>query len=144
MVIVVGVDGSDDAQLALAWAMEEAELRHATLVALAVLAESITPPGMVVIPASAEEFEQAEEMTEAAVEKVNDTRDTPVNVLVRVVAGVPGPELVNAGADMLIVGSRGAGGLSRLLLGSVSTHVVQHATCPVVVIPSPETEADEG
>jgi nucleotide-binding universal stress UspA family protein len=47
-------------------------------------------------------------------------------------------ELVNAGkdADMLVVGSRGAGGFERMVVGSVSSAVVQHATCPVVIVPS--------
>lgn len=37
-------------------------------------------------------------------------------------------------ADLLVVGSRGRGGLTSMLLGSVSQHVVQHSTCPVVVV----------
>jgi nucleotide-binding universal stress UspA family protein len=52
------------------------------------------------------------------------------------VNGVPAEELIKAGADadLLVVGSRGSGGFGRLLLGSVSSQVTHHATCPVVVV----------
>ena len=55
----------------------------------------------------------------------------------RAVTGVPAEELLSAAADadMIVVGSRGAGGFKRLLLGSVATQVTHHAGCPVVVIP---------
>jgi nucleotide-binding universal stress UspA family protein len=70
-----------------------------------------------------------------AVSQVGDPG--PASVTVRAVSGLPAHELVGASADadLVVVGSRGGGGFSRLLLGSVTNQVVAHATCPVVVIP---------
>ena len=48
----------------------------------------------------------------------------------------PAPAMVEAseGAFMIVVGARGLGGFRGLVLGSVSQHVVQHASCPVLVV----------
>lgn len=61
--------------------------------------------------------------------------DVPPQVHVDAVSGSPAEELLAAAkeAELLVVGSRGAGGFARLAMGSVSSHVAQHAHCPVVV-----------
>ena len=62
---------------------------------------------------------------------------TGPEVTVTVATGDAAEELVRAShdADMLVLGSRGSGGFSRLLMGSVSSQVTHHASCPVVIIP---------
>jgi len=62
----------------------------------------------------------------------------PTEVTVRAVHGLPAEELLRAAddAEMLVMGSRGVGGFTRLLMGSVSSQVAQHAHCPVVIIPA--------
>ncbi len=59
----------------------------------------------------------------------------------RALQGAPGPVIVEAceeaGADLLVAGSRGYGPVLRVLLGSVSTHLAHHAPCPVLVVPRP-------
>jgi nucleotide-binding universal stress UspA family protein len=80
--------------------------------------------------------ERAQEETDSTLEKI-DAESRPSSVTVRAVTGLPAEALLEAAAeaDMLIVGSRGAGGFKRLLMGSVSVQVTHHARCPVVVIP---------
>jgi nucleotide-binding universal stress UspA family protein len=65
------------------------------------------------------------------------TGPRPQSVEVLAVTGLPAGEILRAGehADMIVVGSRGAGGFMKLLLGSVSSQVAHHAHCPVVIIP---------
>lgn len=54
--------------------------------------------------------------------------------------GVPGPEVCDSarewGADLIVIGTHGRGGLSRLLMGSTAEAVVRHAPCPVLVVPA--------
>lgn len=63
-----------------------------------------------------------------------------VEVSFLVWAGEPGPAIVEAAgaesADLVVVGSRGRNRVERFVLGSVSDHVVRHATCPVLIVRS--------
>ena len=77
----------------------------------------------------------AEEMTQKAASRLGDAR--PASVTVRAVNGFVVKELVDASqdADLVVVGARSASVLGRLLIGSVSSEVVQHSACPVVIVP---------
>ena len=139
--IVVGVDGSPNSEVALAWAMSEAAKVHAPLTVLAV-SEAMksywtgNPDPFAMDSSKLDKTRQAaEELTQKVASGLGDVQPTSVNV--HVVYGFPAKELVEAShsADLVVVGSRGGGGFSRLLLGSVSSQVVEHAACPVVVIP---------
>lgn len=74
---------------------------------------------------------------QAVVDKAKANLSLPEDrVEVRVQEGAPGPVLIAAseGAQAVVVGSQGHGAVSKLLLGSVSSYCVHHATCPVVVV----------
>jgi nucleotide-binding universal stress UspA family protein len=120
--------------------MKEAAVRETPLTAMTVH-ELIRGyfGGMVEFSGDHTLAEKARQVVQAEVDSVaNALGDSaPASVTVRVASGSVVEELVNAAkdADMLVVGSRGAGGFSRLMMGSVSSLVTQHATCPVVVIP---------
>jgi len=140
--IIVGVDGSGHSHRALEWAAREAALRQASLTVLTVHQplSAWAAAGPVIYPVNdGETAESARELAEReaneALKEIGD--QLPAEVTVRAVDGLPAEELLRAaeGAEMLVVGSRGAGGFARLLMGSVSTQVTHHANCPVVVIP---------
>ena len=70
---------------------------------------------------------------------VNSRQSVRLRLRTKVPGGQPGrpEELINAGkdADMIVLGSRGAGGFTRLMMGSVAGQVAQHALCPVLIVP---------
>jgi nucleotide-binding universal stress UspA family protein len=94
----------------------------------------------VLYPGDADLAEQgrktAQEETDTVLEKIG-SESRPSSVTVRAATGLPAEALLEAAADadLLVVGSRGAGGFKSLPMGSVSTQVTHHARCPVVVIP---------
>ena len=139
--IVVGVDGSPNSERALDWAMRQAAAVHAPLT---VIAEHEVPKSYwggipVTGPADKplrEKLQQsAEAMTDKAASRLGGAG--PASVSVHAVNGFVVKELVDASqdADRVVVGARGGGAFSRLLTGSVSSDVVQHSACPVVIVP---------
>jgi len=140
--IVVGLDGSAHSERTLAWAVAEAAARKAPLTVLAVheVAAGHWTGRPVLYPGDQPELEKirqaAEEMTQKAVDQTG--QPGPASVTVRAVSGLPAEELINASrdSDLIVVGSRGGGGFAKLMLGSVSSKVLHHAHCPVVVIPA--------
>ena len=139
--IVVGVDGSDHAHRALTWAVKEAAIRHVPLTVLAVhaVAASGWTGNPMVLPGDQEEVDKIRKAAEetAAKTAAEIGQPQPPSVTVRAVDGFPVQELIGASrdAELVVLGSRGAGGFTRLTLGSVSSQVVHHAHCPVVVVP---------
>src|SRR6266478_4369933 len=116
--IIVGVDGSGHSQRALEWAMKEAAIRHLPLTVITVH-EAIRGyySGVAVFPADPARTEEARVAAQAETDKVLAGLDgpRPESVTVMAVHGFIVEELINAAkdADMIVVGSRGAGGFTR-------------------------------
>lgn len=142
----MGVDGSDGAAEALRWALGEARLRgadvrvvHARSVPLVLSIPSADAFG---VPEPAGSMDQvrtalrkeADNVLEASLKGVEAD---DVTIEGEVVEGKAAQVLIEAArnADLLVVGTRGLGGFTGLLLGSVSQQCTHHAPCPVVVVP---------
>ena len=137
--IVVGVDGSGHSRKALERAAAEAAVHGAPLTVL-VIHQAVRD-----VYGSASHYGDDAALTEKAKEAAQAETDQVLaalgsqlaSVTVTAVHGLPVDELVKAseGADMLVLGRRGMGGFARLLMGSVSSQVAQHAQCPVLIVP---------
>lgn len=138
--IIVGVDGSECSKTALRWAIAQAALTGATVQAVAAWQDPVMSGysyGWAPMQFEGDTFQAITEKT--LTETVADIAgtDSQVQIRTRVRQGHPAQVLMDAaaGAQMLVVGSRGHGTFAGILLGSISQHCVQHAPCPVTVIP---------
>ena len=135
--IVVGIDGSEHSKKALRWALDEARLRGASLRAVyawtmpvyfgyGVTAAVLDPQSL--RAAAKENLDKAVDAVAGGVKDVSIDR--------RAVEGLAAQVLVDEAkdADLLVVGSRGHGGFTGLLLGSVSQQCAHHAPCAVVIV----------
>ena len=137
--IVVGHDGSVDAQRSLEQAFELAEKLDAPLCVVRTWSIDTTPHGTLVDFGIVASFAQVSEKVCVLLESESKTaaeKHPSVAVSYRAAFGHAAEILLGLSTDarMLVVGSRGLGGFRSLLLGSVSEQCVRHAGCPVLVV----------
>jgi nucleotide-binding universal stress UspA family protein len=131
--IVVGVDGSEPSIEALRQAATMADALGSTVTAVACWRYPPAYDSFVAVE-WAPEKDAAQVLEESLASAYGDSRPAGLRTLVR--QGQPASVLIDesATADMLVVGSRGLGGFTGLLLGSVSAACAAHAHCPVLVV----------
>jgi nucleotide-binding universal stress UspA family protein len=142
--IVVGVDGSEDARRALQWAIAEGRARGARVQALHAwhmpLVDAYAISATAYDPNALEEAGRQTLARALAEVDATGLPEPPEQVLAE---GSPAKALLECAddADLIVVGSRGAGGFDRLVLGSVSSQVAVHAAVPVVIV-SPKGDVE--
>lgn len=131
--IVVATDGSDVANDALMWATDEADRRNAELV---VVHAWDYPYGNELSSPTVHDLMRVDAtlVLDDAVRRCQERGRSPVRAEIR--QSSPSKAILELAetADLVVVGSRGRGGFRSLLFGSVAHTVVEHATCPVVVV----------
>jgi nucleotide-binding universal stress UspA family protein len=138
--ILLATDLSPSALDAALYAMELASQLGAQLVIASVI-DVVVP-----IAALGQRVDQIRADREAALQAlVARARGAGARATFLVWQGDPGPTIVSAAeaerADLIVIGTHGREGVTRLLLGSVSDHVVRHARCPVLVVRGHSTVA---
>jgi nucleotide-binding universal stress UspA family protein len=132
--IVVGVDSSPDSDRAVIWALGLAERTHQPVHFV-----HVQPPAPPYVgdEQSQQLWEQAgRTVLDSAVAEAEQVHGVPVSAQTLNTSGATAEALVEAGRDaaMLVLGARGHGGFTGLLMGSVSQHAARHASCPVVAV----------
>ncbi len=137
--IVVGVDGSAEADAALGFALTEARLRGLPLRVVCAWEPPTSAYMGEAFAATPDAFTAAERHADEVL-RTTLARTPPGDVRVEAISieGHAATVLVEqaVGAELLVIGSRGLGIAKRLLLGSVSTEVAHHAPCPVAIVPA--------
>jgi nucleotide-binding universal stress UspA family protein len=138
--ILVGVDGSPGSARALAWAVEEARLRKASIVAVhawTMPVPVVGAAGVGMVPAPDADRDALEKAADTILDEALKAVPDDVEVERAPVESPPAAALVSRATDgdLIVVGTRGHGDLASLVLGSVSHDVARHAPCPVVVVP---------
>ena len=142
--VLLGADGSPTGVAAVGFAFEQASMRRVPLTALHVWTNPVAvgPGDMLPLVYDIDEV-QADEtrlLAEALAGWTSKYPDVKVNRAVR--HGWTRTTLIDATnrAQLVVVGTRGHGGFTGLLLGSVSQAVLHHAACPVAIVPPPRTD----
>ncbi|MBE6482692.1 MAG: universal stress protein [Actinomyces ruminicola] len=144
--IVVGVDGSDSARKALRRAVREADAWGAELTAIAAVPMASGAGALAWLPAAVDREQVLTDVRSGLDRAIAEATEGYPDVVVRRHAlDGNAAELLSefsTAVDLVVVGSRGRGGFSGLLLGSVSQAVLSHASCPIMVVPARTREED--
>jgi nucleotide-binding universal stress UspA family protein len=138
--IIVGVDDSPAAKVAVNWAAREAELRNVSLTLVHAVSPSLTTWWDTPLPPGLARWQQdhGRRLLDEAVKVADDAGDQagPVQIRTELLSSAAVPALADLSkdADLVVVGSRGSERWPGRLLGSVSSALVRHAHCPVAVI----------
>jgi nucleotide-binding universal stress UspA family protein len=136
--VIVGVDGTPAGEAAIEFAFAEAARRRSDLVAVHAWSDLLLEVAFAGAADALEISRVAEQARELLAERLaGRPADYPdVRVTREVVHSHPTRALLRhaAGAQLVVVGSRGRGGFTGLLLGSTSQHLLHHAQCPVAVV----------
>ena len=140
--ILLATDASEEAALAARTATDIADKTgselHLVLVGLSAAYVGMGPPEIADIPAPSQQElnEEAQRLLDAQAEQIKAHGGTVAQAHLRI--GRPDEQIValaeEIGAGLIVMGSRGLGGIRRLLMGSVSDSVVRHAHCPVLIV----------
>jgi nucleotide-binding universal stress UspA family protein len=140
--ILLATDASEEAALAARTATDIADKTdselYVVLVGLSAAYVGMGPPEIADIPAPRQQElnEETQSLLDAQVEQIKADGGTVAQAHLRI--GRPDEQIVDSaeeiGAGLIVMGSRGLGGIRRLLMGSVSDSVVRHAHCPVLIV----------
>jgi nucleotide-binding universal stress UspA family protein len=145
--VVTGFDGSQGSEAALRVALREAKVRRARLLVVSAWHVPTHYYGSAAAPSASRALAEStrKELATKLEEAVAVLRDEAgaLEIETRLVEGPAASVLTKeaANADLLVVGSRGLGGLRELLLGSVGRQCAQHASCPVLIAPAQSAPA---
>jgi nucleotide-binding universal stress UspA family protein len=138
--VVVGVDGSEHNRSAVRWAADEAARAGADLILVIVVENSLAPPPLFSIKSAEKQARQL--LDELAAELAGTVR--PEQLMTRVVTGSAAAALIDEfpQARLLVVGKRGLGAISRMIVGSTSLAVAGRSRTPVAIVPDTWRPAD--
>lgn len=137
--VVVGVDGSDGSKVAVDEAALQASYRKVPLTVVATWQIPTSLGLSMMAPPDGKPYDAFEQAAKTILQESMDhvaSKFPDIEVKGELVEEAPAPALcrLSKDADLLVLGSRGHGGFTGLLLGSVSTYAIHHAQCPVLVM----------
>ena len=137
--ILVGVDGSEESLHAVDYAVDAAQKYDAEVIALNVILSYMTIFGPAIPRYMSELKQEAQSYLDKVKEKTKTIRNNRLRLRTEIVEAASAVSGVvdfaeKEKADLIIVGTRGRSGFTKLLLGSVASGVVTYAHCPVMVV----------